>query len=87
MHPSFEKAQAILETKSMDYNGCTDAECDPSRASYFPFGNYSYLHMMHTKMERIKQTHGTIAQHESTLDSVYDLMNYCAFFAAYLEEQ
>lgn len=39
MHPSLEKAQVILEQKSMDYQGCTDAEADPRRLDYFPFGD------------------------------------------------
>ena len=85
MHPSLEKAQAILETKSMDYQGKSDAESDPRRLEYFPFGDESYLHMIHTKFERIKRTRGSVTQHESTLDSVYDMINYCAFYAAYLE--
>ena len=86
MHPSFEKAQAILERKSIDYQGCSDAESDPARRNYFPFGDESYLHMIHTKFERIKKTYGPgDNQNESTLDSVYDLINYAAFYAAYLE--
>jgi hypothetical protein len=85
MHPSLEKAQAILETKSMDYQGKPDCECDPARQEYFPFGDESYLHMIHTKFERIKQTHNVVTQHESTLDSVLDMINYLAFYAAYLE--
>ena len=86
MHPSLEKAQAILEKKSMDYQGRTDAECDPARRNYFPFDDQSYLHMIHTKFERIKATYGPLDnENESTLDSVYDMINYCAFYAAYLE--
>lgn len=85
MHQSFSKCQAILETKSMDYNGMTDAECDPARTVYFPFGDASYLHMIHTKFERIKMTHMSQTNHESTLDSVYDMINYLAFYAAWLE--
>lgn len=87
MHPSLEKAQAILEKKSMDYQGCTDAEAHPARPDYFPFGAPSYLHMIHTKFERIKKTLDRETVNESTLDSVYDMINYLAFFAAYLEEQ
>lgn len=85
MHPSLEHSQAILERKSMDYQGKTDAESDPARANYFPFGDYSYLHMIHTKFERIKSTVGRETVNESTLDSVYDMINYLAFYAAYLE--
>lgn len=87
MHPSFEKAQNILEQKSMDYQGKTDAESDPRRLNYFPFGDYSYLHMIHTKFERIKKTFSSTTVNESTLDSVYDLINYAAFYAAYLENK
>jgi hypothetical protein len=87
MHPSLEKAQEILETKSMDYNGCTDAECDPARTTYFPFGATSYMHMIHTKWERIKQTQGFATQHESTKDSCLDMINYLAFYVAYMEKQ
>ncbi len=86
MHPSLEKAQAILEKKSMDYQGKSDAECDPKREDYFPFGDESYLHMIHTKFERIKQTYDTKTIHETTLDSIYDMINYLAFYAAFREE-
>lgn len=85
MHPSLEKAQAILEQKSMDYQGKSDAESDPARPDYFPFGDESYLHMIHTKFERIKKTRGRETVNEATIDSVYDMINYLAFYAAYLE--
>lgn len=87
MHQSLEKAQEILEKKSMDYQGCSDAECDPCRGTYFPFEDASYLHMIHTKFQRIKATVGRDTLNESQLDSVYDMINYLAFYAAYLENK
>ena len=74
-----------MERKSLDYQGKPESECDPARANYFPFGDESYLHMIHTKFERIKATYKTSTENESTLDSVYDMINYLAFYAAFLE--
>jgi hypothetical protein len=88
MHPSLVAAYEILEEKSLDYQGKPETECDPARSEYFPFGDESYLHMIHTKFERIKATYKSdTTQFESTLDSVYDMINYLAFYAAYLEKQ
>lgn len=85
MHPTFIKCQELLETKSQDYNGMAADDCDPARRIYFPYDDKSYLHMIHTKIERIKQTHEGMVHHESTMDSVLDAINYLAFYAAFLE--
>ncbi len=87
MHPSFIEGNDIIVSKSNDYG-----DPDHAKRSYFPFGNYSYAHMLHTKMERIKNVvklleEGKKPNNESLRDSVIDLMNYAAFYAQYLKEE
>lgn len=50
--------------------------------TYFPFGDKSYLQMMHVKMQRLislAQAEGE-PNFESMYDSVLDLINYSVFF-------
>ena len=44
-----EEAADLKMRKSKDYQGSQFTEED-----YFPFGHLSYIHMMHTKMLRIR---------------------------------
>ena len=56
---------------------------------YFPFGNISYLHMIHTKYLRIMnlaQSDKT-TNFESLEDSLTDMSVYCAMFSAYLQNK
>jgi hypothetical protein len=87
-HPSLVKAQEIMDRKSEDYNGSADV--DPARKEYFPYDVYSYLHMIHTKVKRLESVllnNNGATNFESAEDSALDLINYAAFFHAYLEQQ
>ena len=82
-HPVLKTANDVLSSKSQDYGSV-----DHSRANYFPYGDASYLTMLHIKLERLKSlAESKIPNHESQLDSVIDLINYAAFYGAYLEHQ
>ena len=90
-HPTLVIAQELLDRKSMDYNGSIDETADPARSEYFPYGNISYLHMVHLKLKRIETL--VLNKHnnpdrpinfESLEDSLIDLINYCAFFHSHL---
>ena len=76
-------AIALKEKKSKDYQGGLWTEED-----YFPFGHEPYLHMIHTKYLRIR----SVAQQENTNfesleDSLIDMINYCAMYGAWVENQ
>ena len=69
--------------KSKDYQGGRWQEED-----YFPFGHKSYLHMIHTKYLRIMNVSEQEATNfESLEDSLIDMINYCAMYAAWLENE
>ena len=74
-----EEAALLKKQKSEDYQGSQFTEED-----YFPFGDTSYIHMMWTKMLRIR----SVAEQEnpnfeSLEDSLIDMINYAAMYAAY----
>ncbi len=76
-----KEAIELKERKSKDYQGSQFTEED-----YFPFGHKSYIHMLHTKMLRIR----SVAEQESTnfeslTDSLIDMINYSAMYAAWVE--
>ena len=78
-----KEAAELKERKSKDYQGGMWTEED-----YFPFGHQSYLHMIHTKYLRIR----SVAEQEDTNfeslgDSLVDMINYCAMYAAWLENK
>ena len=85
-----DKAAAILEEaaklkikKSKDYQGGMWKESD-----YFPFQDTSYIHMMWTKMLRIR----SVAEQENTNfesleDSLLDMINYSAMYIAFLRDK
>ena len=76
-------AADLKERKSKDYQGGMWSEED-----YFPFGNESYIHMMWTKMLRIRNVaEKDDVNFESLTDSLVDMINYAAMFAAYLENK
>lgn len=90
MHYALKEANALCEKKSEDYNGTSSAnECDPARNSYFPYGDKSYLHMLHTKFKRIESValrSQDSPNYESVRDSLLDLINYSAFYVAYIDQ-
>ena len=75
------EAAALKELKSKDYQGGKWKEED-----YFPFGHQSYIHMLWTKILRIRN----IAEgdqetnFESLEDSLKDLSVYSAMYAAWV---
>ena len=85
-----DKAAEILKEaadlkikKSKDYQGGMWKEKD-----YFPFGGQSYIHMMWTKMLRIR----SVAEQENTNfesleDSLLDMINYSAMYIAFLRDK
>ena len=89
VHPVLLECAQLLVKKAQDYGS---SMTDYSKSEYMPFGHYSYIHMLHTKLSRIR----SIAlesdperktNFESLRDSVIDLINYAAFYAAWLDEQ
>ena len=74
-------AAALKEAKSVDYQGGMWTEAD-----YFPFGNYSYMHMIHTKYLRMRNImEKQNPNFESLEDTLIDMINYCAMYAAAIE--
>lgn len=77
-----KEAAALKEKKSKDYQGGKWTEED-----YFPFGETSYVHMIHTKYLRMRNiVEGKQETNfEALEDTLIDMAVYCAMFAAYLE--
>ena len=77
-----KEAATLKIKKSKDYQGGMWSEKD-----YFPFGDTSYIHMMWTKMLRIR----SVAEQENTNfesleDSLLDMINYSAMYISYLRD-
>ena len=76
-------AAALKEKKSADYQGSKWTEED-----YFPFGETSYVHMLWTKMLRLRSVlEQDNPNFESAEDTLLDMINYAAMMAAYLENK
>ncbi len=78
------EAAELKERKSKDYQGGTWTEED-----YFPFGDTSYIHMIHTKYLRMRNIceGDQDTNFEALEDTLVDMAVYCAMFAAYLENK
>lgn len=78
------KAIELKTQKSQDYQGSKFTEAD-----YFPFGHLSFIHMLHTKMLRIRSVAEQDGEQnfESLSDSLIDMINYAAMYAAWVENQ
>lgn len=80
----------ILIRKSQDYNADQiedpDYRLDGAREYYFPFGDKSYLQMIHTKVTRIVTVSAKRGElnFESVSDSLIDLGSYLIFYYSYL---
>ena len=74
-------AIVLVTKKHEDYNKGLALE------DYFPFGDASYVQMIHVKQCRLLSLVRTESKEnfESKKDSVLDLINYCVFYLAYLE--
>ena len=88
------EAQLLAFRKSLDYNGDTLERAATSnlRDVYFPFGALSYIHMIHTKSQRLVQLarndlEGKNSNFESAKDSALDLINYASFFVERLNRE
>lgn len=77
-----KEAADLKVKKSKDYQGGMWSEKD-----YFPFGDTSYIHMMWTKMLRIRSVaEQANTNFESLEDSLLDMINYSAMYIAYLRD-
>ena len=74
------RAQNLVVSKHQDYNIGVDLH------DYFPFGDTSYLQMLHVKVTRLKALaqNPTKPNFEGKLDTLYDLINYAVFYIEYL---
>lgn len=79
-----QQAIDLKQKKSKDYQGSQFTEED-----YFPFGHLSFIHMLHTKMLRIRSVAEQEGEQnfESLTDSLIDMINYSAMYAAWVENQ
>lgn len=84
------KAGILVERKSQDYNQTGGAAADALNANrdvYFPFGLKSYVHMIHTKSQRLislalKEGDSNF---EGPMDTALDIINYGSFLAERLD--
>ena len=78
-----KEAADLKVKKSADYQSGMWSEKD-----YFPFGDQSYIHMMWTKMLRIRSVaEKQDVNFESLEDSLLDMINYSAMYIAYLRSK
>ena len=78
-----EEAAALKLRKSQDYQGGMFSEED-----YFPFGHQSFIHMLWTKMLRIRSVAEQTDQNfESLADSLDDMINYSAMYSAWVQNK
>lgn len=77
----------LMESKHEDY-GNDEHGIIPLDA-YFPFGNISYVQMLHIKtMRLVALTNGNKKpNHESVEDTVRDLINYSVFYLDFLNKE
>ena len=75
------QAAQLKEEKTKDYQGGKWTEED-----YFPFGDKSYIHMIHTKYLRMRNiAEGEQeANFEALEDTLIDMSVYAAMYAAYV---
>lgn len=71
----------LIDAKDNDYNSDIELE------DYFPFGHESYVHMLNTKVLRLRSLLNTdVCNFESQLDTVNDLIAYAVFYRKALVE-
>lgn len=73
-------AIVLVQKKHQDYNKGLELE------QYFPFGDASYVQMLHVKQCRLLSlvSTNTTENFESKKDTILDLINYAVFYLAYL---
>lgn len=79
-----EQAIELKKRKEADYMGSKFTVDD-----YFPFDDLSYIHMLWIKILRIRNVveSSETVNFESAEDSLLDLINYSAMYAAYLKNR
>lgn len=77
-------AIVMVAKKGEDYN-----QGEASLDKYFPFGDYSYVQMIHLKALRLVSLIGKdgIPNFDSAKDTVYDLLNYAVFYLEFLNKE
>lgn len=87
LHPSLKKAQQLMDERGIQYN-TPEQHADPTKRDHFPYGAASYGQNIEQKMVRMRtQIKAGIPLPEVAKDNVIDIINYCAFFYAWLEEE
>ena len=78
LSPAFHAAWEIRRSKANDYGGIKE---------YFPFGDTSYVQMIHIKTKRLinLNKHAGPVNHESIKDNLLDLINYASYYYEWLE--
>ena len=77
-----EPAMTLVTKKSEDYQSPIVELKD-----YFPFGDKSYVQMLHVKtMRLISLADNPRPNFESTKDTVIDLINYAVFYLDHLQK-
>jgi hypothetical protein len=76
---SIKKAMSLQAKKDLDYNSNGIELMD-----YFPFGDKSFIHEINKKALRMRSICGIEPECESMKDSLLDMINYCAYYYAYL---
>jgi len=73
-------AIVLVLKKHQDYNKGLELD------QYFPFGDASYVQMLHVKQCRLLSlvSTNTTENFESKKDTILDLINYAVFYLAYL---
>jgi hypothetical protein len=75
-------AVLLVAKKGEDYNSN-----GPTLEAYFPFGDFSYIQMIHLKALRLVSLAGNPKpNYEGTKDTLYDLLNYVVFYLSFLEQ-
>jgi hypothetical protein len=79
-----KEAIELKARKEADYQGSKFTVDD-----YFPFDDLSYIHMLWIKMLRIRNVveSGGEVNFESAEDSLIDLINYSAMYAAHIKNR
>ena len=79
-----EPAINMVTKKQADYQGVIVGLHD-----YFPFGDKSYVQMLHVKTQRLVSLAGKGGDptNESVKDSVLDLINYAVFYLDFLQKR
>jgi len=80
-------AIAMFVKKGEDYNSTVKLD------DYFPFGDFSYIQMIHLKalrlvsLAQLADNPGSAPNYEGIKDTVLDLLNYTVFYLDYLDKE